>query len=142
MERHKASKTVKTAKERIQEIDKKVNLSLIAENFPEVSIEEIKPSQPAILEQIGKKSLIKIKSQSAIFSKQSEVRFIDGVFPGQTVDLKLLDSPAPNEYNQIVHKNEFMKRSANFLSTYRRTNVFEQLKERDRKINLAPGQYA
>ena len=99
MERHKAGKPIKTARERIYEIDKKVKLSLIAENFPDVSVEETKLIQPPIFEQIGKKSLIKVKSQSAIFSKQREVRFIDGVFPGQNVDLKLLDSPAPTEYN-------------------------------------------
>jgi hypothetical protein len=34
-----------------------------------------------------------------------------------------------------------MRKSANFLSSTRPTNVFAQLKERDSRIDLAPGQY-
>ena len=56
----------------------------------------------------------------------------------------MLDGPAPNQYNQTLRheqeKNQ-LRKSANFLSSTRNRNVFEQLKERDAKIDLAPGQY-
>jgi hypothetical protein len=40
------------------------------------------------------------KSKSAIFSRQRDTRFKTGIFPGQVKDTQMLDSPAPNQYNQ------------------------------------------
>lgn len=56
----------------------------------------------------------------------------------------MLDGPAPNQYNQTARfeqeKNQ-LRKSANFMSSTRNLNVFEQLKERDSKLDIAPGQY-
>jgi hypothetical protein len=34
------------------------------------------------------------------------------------------------------------RKSANFLSSYRQSNIFNQLNESDKRLNLAPGQYS
>jgi hypothetical protein len=103
-------------------------------------------SESEILPEPKKQTELKIisKSKSAIFSRQRDTRFKTGIFPGQVKDIQMLDSPAPNQYNQTnrLQQEKFqLRKSANFLSSTRPGNVFAQLKERDTKIDLAPGQY-
>ena len=68
MERHyqgKQQNQNKTVLERIQDVNVKPKLSLVAENIPDNSV-----ASTVAFDKIGAKSLTKIKSQSALFSKQ------------------------------------------------------------------------